>query len=632
MTEKIVKPLEQLGYKCYFGSRDIPGGEYLIQALSNPITIIPITIVPVYKDRHFSAIRNLLIRPDYLDRIVFVCFDSTPIEPPAVSKNTYSISISDPILLQKLVKTIQTKCSQIPLNYRKRKFEMSKMCSDPQSTVSSIINEFHRNIPFRRSDISRVSFRTRPSPILEAPSSSACVEVLRSHGEISIDIISKLISPNELLSCCYNFNEQIRNCAAKRLRKLIQKNILSFCSDDHLQLQTFEKQTRSLLEKHDSHIYIKLYFWISVAIFFRIYKCNDLNLKMYMKKLTLTKWKNCKQPYDQLCQQVYFSLSVSLHAKMKAWPNQLDSNNHYVKKFENCLAMIDVKSLNEENTPSDALIKILSNLPWDMKHIFIVAISEKLFQKTYTSSSVSFFSKTCDILGRKHWGVFLDVLQRLTEYTLENYSEGSLNACKKLLHSIITWNLIRRKRKNDKLSTVLKHVLCKLVYHPVNIVRHFVTPLMLGKNFVSFDISKLGNSFVKVNENLVERCIQEHMHHICPDLTLNELVPIKSLHTSIYEARTPEGDALLYVFKQRTLNDFLQTNSTDYAYERFREMSRIIQACQVHENIVAQRNVPGNNVLPFFAVENGKPLLQFLHAKENQLTWFQMIQILIDMT
>lgn len=132
MTEKIVKPLEQLGYKCYFGSRDIPGGEFLIQALSNPITIIPITIVPVYKDRDFSAIRNLLIRPDYLDRIVFVCFDSTPIEPPAVSKNTYSISISDPILLQKLVKTIQTKCSQIPLNYRKRKFEMSKMCSDPR--------------------------------------------------------------------------------------------------------------------------------------------------------------------------------------------------------------------------------------------------------------------------------------------------------------------------------------------------------------------------------------------------------------------------------------------------------------------------------------------------------------------
>lgn len=200
-------------------------------------------------------------------------------------------------------------------------------------------------------------------------------------GEISIDIISKLISPNELLSCCYNFNEQIRNCAAKRLRKLIQKNILSFCSDDHLQLQTFEKQTRSLLEKHDSHIYIKLYFWISVAIFFRIYKSNDLNLKMYMKKLTLTKWKNCKQPYDQLCQQVYFSLSVSLHAKMKAWPNRLDSNNHYVKKFESCLAMIDVKSLKEENTPSDALIKILSNLPWDMKHIFIVAISEKVWNR-----------------------------------------------------------------------------------------------------------------------------------------------------------------------------------------------------------------------------------------------------------
>lgn len=130
MAEKIVKPLESNGFKCYFGSRDIYGGDHVILALSKPITIVPTTIVPVYKDRNFSAFRNLLLRVDYLDRIVFLTFDSTPIQPPAVAKNSYSISVNDPYLLPKLIKTITRKTHQIPIHVRKRKFELSDPGND----------------------------------------------------------------------------------------------------------------------------------------------------------------------------------------------------------------------------------------------------------------------------------------------------------------------------------------------------------------------------------------------------------------------------------------------------------------------------------------------------------------------
>ncbi|XP_056385484.1 uncharacterized protein LOC130281834 isoform X2 [Hyla sarda] len=355
-------------------------------------------------------------------------------------------------------------------------------------------------------------------------------------------------------------------------------------------------------------------------------------MKKYIKILTLPQYKISKNPIDRLCQQVYLNLVASLHAKMKAWPNKLDNNNLYVKKFEKCLEMINESSLDEESIPPDALIKILISLPWDMKHIFIVTIAEKQFQKKYIPSSVTFFSKIFDILGKKHWALFLDVLERLTEYTLEDYTEGSLKACMEILHSIIIWNLQRGRRKNDKLSIVLKNVMSKLVYHHDYFVRRFVTPLMLGKDFVSFDVSKLGNSFIKVDEDLVEMCIREHINHNCPGIVLNHEVPTKSLHSSLYEAKTPEGHSLVYVFKQRTLNDILQTNRTVDAYEHFQEMSRLIKTCQKHENIVALRNVPVKGILPFFVVENGKPLLEYLHKKENQLTWFQMIQILIDIT
>ncbi|XP_040218201.1 uncharacterized protein LOC120947172 isoform X3 [Rana temporaria] len=613
MAEKIVKPLESNGFKCYFGSRDTYGGDHVILALSKPITIVPTTIVPVYKDRHFSAFRNLLLRVDYLDRIVFLTFDSTPIQPPAVAKNSYSISVNDPYLLPKLIKTITRKTQQIPIHVRKRKFELS----DPESTVSLTSYEFYRNIPFRRSDTSRMSFRIKPLTVSE-------------DGNLLPQSTNITVSPHDLLSFCHSSNVITRHGAAKNLARTIREDIANFSKNGNL--EEFENQIRHLRQKQNTMELEKLYFWISAAIFYRIYKYRDGNLKMYMKMLTLSKCKASKNRFEELCQETYHTLTASLHAKMKIWPNKLDNNDQYVKKLDNCLSMIDPTFFEKVATPPVALTKILSNLPSDIKHIFIVAICEKLFQKKYTDSSVFIFSQICNFIGKKHWTMFIDVIEKVTEYMLGTYTKEPLLACLQILKNIVAWKSRRRRRKDDKLNFVVKQIISKLVYHPVDTVRNDVVSLVFGEVSNPVDISQLGNCYIKVSEDLVESCIREHLLYSLPALTVHDQVPIDSPHIVMFEAKTPEGDSLLYAFRQRTLNDILNTNSTDAAYQSFQEMLRAIKICQGQDNIVTLRNAPSNGVLPFCVVEHGKSLLSFLHEKENQLSWIQMIDILIDIT
>ncbi|XP_073452617.1 uncharacterized protein [Aquarana catesbeiana] len=621
MAEKIVKPLESNGFKCYYGSRDIYGGEHVISALSKPITIIPTTIIPVYRDRIFSAFRNLLLRVDYLDRIVFLTFDSTPIMPPAVAKNSYSIAINDPYLLPKLMKTITKKAQQIPIHVRKRKFELS----DPESTVSSM------SFPFRRSDTSRISFRIKHLPVATVfEGSAAFAEIPRLDGNLLLQSTNITASPHDLLSFCHSSNVIMRQGAAKNLARTIREDIANFSNNANL--EEFENQIRHLRQKQNTMELEQLYFWISAAIFYRIYKYHDSNLKMKMKMLTLSKCKASKNRCEQICQETYHKLTASLHAKMKIWPNKLDNNDQYVKKFDNCLSMIDPKLSEKVATPPVALTKILSNLPWDIKHIFIVAICEKLFQKKYTDSSVLLFSQICDFIGKKHWTMFIDVIERVTEYMLGTYTKEPLLACLKILRNIVTWNLRRRRRKDDKLNFVVKQIISKLVYHPVDKVRNDVVSLVFGDISNPVDISQLGSCYIKVSEDLVESCIREHLLYSFPALTVHDQVPIDSPHILMFEAKTPESDSLLYVFRQRTLNDILNTNSTDAAYQSFQEMLTAIKICQGQDNIVALRNAPSNGVLPFCVVEHGKSLLSFLHEKENQLSWIQMIDILIDIT
>ncbi|KAM4704355.1 uncharacterized protein WCC33_012768 [Rhinophrynus dorsalis] len=637
IAERIVKPLEDQGYKCFHGCRNMVGGELLLQAMSYPITIIPTTIVPIYRDKKFAAIRNLLLRADYLDRIVFLSFDSTKLYPSAISKNSYSINVKDGHLLQKLIQTIDRKRIQIPLHERKRKHEMGK---DPESTICTTPSEFPRTNPFKTSVISRISFRKRSSSTMsvasEEPATSSSSEFPEMDDEVSLEDIKKSTSPNELLCHCHHRDEKIRHFAAKALTKIIQKDIITFCKTSNL--QNVEKEVRCLADneykkKCDWNLnFEKLYFWILAAIYIKVYKFNDSDLKTHVKSLTIKKYKPSQKQFEQLCQKNYNKLTTSVHSKIKTWPKSLDSNDMHIKQLEICISLIEHKASNTVKKINDinAMIKYLTNLPWDIKHIFVVIIIEKIFEKKYTDSSMYFFSQICDSVGRKHREIFLDVVERTAEHIQENYTKGTVHACLKLLTIIWDMHNVNRK-KDDTFFTILKHFFIKLVYHPLIYVRNFVTPLLFCEDSNSNSIHQLGGACLRVDEDLVETCIREKLSNDFPDMILNKQVQT-ALNALIFEGKNRYGNIQICTFNQKTLNDILQTNSTDDAYERFQEMSRAIKICQGNDYIVRSYNMPSNGIPPFYVTEHGIPLLHFLHEKENQLTWSQMMGILISIT
>ncbi|MEE6488059.1 hypothetical protein FKM82_015121 [Ascaphus truei] len=621
ITQNILNPLEQHEYLCYHGCRNVCGGDVIISAMSKPTTIIPTTIVPVYRDKGFSSLQNFVLRPDYLDRTVFLFFDSTKIYPHAVSKNCFSICVDDPHLLRKLMETIDVNRKKNPLELRKRKLETQ---NDPESTMSSA-SEVQSYNPFRRSDRSRISFRGRPKAFTQFK------------DEVLLEDIKNLASPNGLLNHCHDPDEKKRHFAAKLLIKVIQKDMMIFCRNPDL--QTFETTTGFLLQKqytYNSEMYSnfeKLYCWILAAIFIRIYKFNDVSLKDHVKSLALKKYKASQNQFDQFCQKTYHKLAVSMHSKIKKnWPS-LDGNESHIKKLEHYLSFVDGKMSTTDGGASeiDNMIGYFIRLPWDIRHIFLVIITEKIIEKKCMASAVSFFKEISTSVGKKHWEIFLDVVERATEHIQENYTKGTVDACLRLLQKM--WSLQNEKRsKNNKLMTILKHFFQTLVYHPLSDVRNCITPLLFCEDWNPIEINQLGSRCIKVDEDLVETCIREKLSISYPDMTITELVQ-KNGNTLIFDATTPAGDTSVYLFNQKTLNDILQTNSTDYAHESFQEMSRAVMKCQGNDDyIVGSQNKPLDGRLQCYMIERGKPLLHFLHEKENQLTWSHMIDILIHIT
>ncbi|XP_053305902.1 uncharacterized protein LOC128468238 [Spea bombifrons] len=634
MAEHIVKPLEDQGFNCYHGSRNITGGEFIIQAMSYPITIIPTTIVPVYKDKTFSSLRNLLLRPDYLDRIVLLSFDSSKADPILISKTSYSMSVNDVRLLQKIIQTIERNRRQISLLERKIKYEMK---NEPESTLSSNASEIYRHTLIKKPDI-RLSSQivTRNVSFSCEEISAICSKFPKMGNDILMEDLKCTASPDVLLSHCHHHDKKISHQAAKLLEKCIEKDISKFCRNTSL--QRFEKEVRFLAEKEYttrceiSNEFVKLYFWIIAATYFRIYKYNDTDLKAHMKSLTLKKNKTSPKPFDKLYQLSYLKLTASLLTKIKTWPNQLDKNAVRIQMLENCMYLVNHKDFGtgENMKALAATVKHLKALPWDIKHIFLVLVTEKIFAQKSTEYGIRFFADICALLQNKHTGIFLDLVERTTEYIREHYTKGALGACLKVLEIILDWLKVKR-RKQEKWMSILKHFFKKLVYHPSSEVRTIISPLLFSEDLKGIAISQLGCTCIRVCDDLVERCIREKLLSICPDMIFKGHGQAM-LNTFTLETTTSTGDALVCMLRQKTLNDILQTNYTDDAYESFQEISTAVARCQGHDNIVHLLNMSPSGVPPFYMVEHGKPLLHFLHDKENQLTWSEITNILIEIT
>ncbi|XP_073541802.1 uncharacterized protein [Phyllobates terribilis] len=647
LYKSIVTPLEQRGYKCYYGSRDIIGGDHIIQAMSYPITIIPTTIVPVFKDEKFTSLRNLLLRPDYLERVVFLLFDKSQVYPEAISKNGYSLVINDRYLLSKLIQTIKKNRMKTPLFERKMKYEKGPNAA---SSISSIPTEIsieggyflHAGSRGRINSHGSRSWHAEEAPENALSSKMQQLQESRcfspANDAISLEDLKATTSPDVLLSQCYHYDKKISHFAARTLTKLIQKGIGKFYRN--VNLLSFETGVRKLLEKdymkncEVNCFFEKLYFWILAAIYIRIYKCNDSDLKYHVKTQTLKWHKTSPNPFAKFYQNNYLKLTISLIARIKTWPNQLEKNNTHVRMLENAISLLDQNDFQSivKATNMNTVIKYLSQLPCDIKHIFVVIITEKIFEKKYTESYIHFFYDICASVRDKHQEIYLDVMERTTEYIQEKYTKGELTLSVKLLEMM--WEFLKDgKRKDKKLMTMLKHFFKKLVYHPVTEVRNFVVPLLFSEDLNGIDMSQLGSSCIIVDEDLLKACIREKLSIIYPDMVVHDQLPTTAENVLLFDATIQDDHILVHLLRQKTLNDILQTNSTDSACERFQEVSEAVSICQGHANIVIlKKNHFSNGILPLFMVEHGKPLLQFLHENENQLTWFQMIEILTGIT
>ncbi|XP_063289641.1 uncharacterized protein LOC134574475 [Pelobates fuscus] len=506
---------------------------------------------------------------------------------------------------------------------------MSKVSQKLRSSIISISTRV-------QSEMSEISHKLQTSNISISTEDihTSCMEFSKMGNEVKLNDLKSETSAKNLLSHCHHHDDKTRQYAAKMLTKLIQKDITTFYSSTHL--QTFEKEVRHLIENRYvgkcemSNEFERLYIWILAAIYIKIYKYNDCSLKAHMKASTLKKYKTTQKPFEEFCRKSYYKLIVSLLARIKTWPNRLDKNDLHIQILENCLPTDKNQFGTGTQMNMTMSIKCFKDLPWDIKHIFVVLLTEKIFEKKYTEPDTGLFVDICNSVWKKHTDIFLEVIERVTEYIEENCTKGILGTCLQLLNVFLGYLKVGGK-EDEKLVLILRHFFKKLVYHPFNDVRKLIAQLIFNEEINGIDICQLGSTCINVSNHLVEKCIREKLSSVHPDLVFKDQVQTIS-NALIFKVETSGREALIHVLKQETLNDVLQTNSTDENYECFKETLAAVEKCKGHENIVQLLNMSSNGILPYYMVEHGTPLLHFLHEKESQLTWSDMIDILIDIT
>ncbi|XP_074963762.1 tyrosine-protein kinase ZAP-70-like [Phalacrocorax aristotelis] len=176
---------------------------------------------------------------------------------------------------------------------------------------------------------------------------------------------------------------------------------------------------------------------------------------------------------------------------------------------------------------------------------------------------------------------------------------------------------------------ILNHFFQKLLYHPLSEVRHCIAPLLFSKDGTYTHATELGNKVVLADPSHVEAALQQHLKVTIPDLTLTGHMKTKG-SSIVVQGITPVGKAKIYIAKQQTLNDILQTNATDSDCERFQEVIKIVTLCQDRESIVKLQMSSACGVPPLYMMEDGNPLLPFLQEKRNKLPQSIITGILED--
>ncbi|XP_078499246.1 uncharacterized protein LOC144754857 isoform X2 [Lissotriton helveticus] len=653
ISEQIVAPLEEKKYLCFHGCRDQIPGEHFLTTVANAIRNIPITIVPIYNRSKFSNLVRWVLDPDFQKNFVLIIFDA-PKSGIYAFYNSLDSRRHD--LLITLMKTSNRRRLEVPHETRKALFPELQ---DTGSTNSAcldlerpdILNRFditRRSIRkkscqgtklpqfkqasdgFNRSDPFRLSSRTQRSAF-----KSSDVPSIPENEEDEDDPCHHVSNfPLHLLKNCSKSNQDVRT-----VTRWITQNMMTFYRHQCLQkaelhvrhgIQSTHACDRSLHSRQE-----QLHFWTLVGIFMNVYMENNVQLKSEFKQISFTKqtFKQTTDSYEDVLLHTFQMLSTSLYKKIQTQSQtSMYSNKNILKKLQVWLDTEygSTSYTSKKNDQMKLMTRHLRRLPWDIRHLVVVIISEKLFQNQALAFQQSFLYDVCTISQKKHSGIFLEITERATEYILDNHTKGAVDGCLQLLVKLWKWcvqkTTIGRKKR---FKIILKHSFELLVYHPLIDVRNAIVPLLFSEDEPPVEISRLGSQCILANQSLVEDCIRKQLTRSHSGITMKIKREEESTYL-IFDASTREGDALLYLSTQQTLNDILLTNSTDDSYERFQEMGTIVKKCQHRDHIATLRKEHLGNVPYYFVLENGKPLLQYLHESENQHTLLNMVYILQD--
>ncbi|XP_021254276.1 uncharacterized protein LOC110399609 [Numida meleagris] len=207
---------------------------------------------------------------------------------------------------------------------------------------------------------------------------------------------------------------------------------------------------------------------------------------------------------------------------------------------------------------------------------------------------------------------------------------GAVRECLDLLRSLWDWCMQTATEEKKSLATIiLNHSFQKLLYHSLSEVRHCVAPLLFSEDGIYTSIAELGHKVIPANPSHVEAALQECLQAAFPELTLKGRM--KTNDSCIFvQGVTLAGNAKVCIAKQQSLNDILQTNTTESGCERFQEVIKIVALCQDRESIAKLQKSSTCGVPPLYVIEDGNSLLTFLQEKRNKLTLSAMIGILKD--
>lgn len=200
-----------------------------------------------------------------------------------------------------------------------------------------------------------------------------------------------------LLNYCEDATEGVRAHVCRALIRTMRKNILTFSG--MADLEEFEQTVGMLLQnnKLGSHLepclqLEKLYCWTLAVIFINISMVYNVRLRAKLRALTFTKQNipSEERNYEYLCCNAYQKINTAICTaakKPKAWPNFMAM---YVKHLKHFLRILEqrVSFTNERVLQFHCIQKQLQRIPWVVRHIFILVITEKVSNKAITVQCV----------------------------------------------------------------------------------------------------------------------------------------------------------------------------------------------------------------------------------------------------